>query len=168
MTSPRRQAHITRTSVNGLNHATEVWGERMIRTWSGRLAAAVTLVFMILAPVRAEDPPGILWQTTSQMVMEGLPFSPPPTSLKVCTAREWTQPPPGGDETCVTSDFQRVGNKATWTVQCSGEMPMTGTGEITFAADGNYTGVINANADGMAMKINLSGKKIGTCDKPIG
>jgi hypothetical protein len=47
-------------------------------------------------------------------------------------------------------------------------MPMTGTGEINFAADGSYTGAITATADGMSMRINLSGRKIGTCDNPIG
>ena len=134
---------------------------------TGRLAAAASLVLLVLAPVRAADPPGDLWQMTSQMVMEGMPFSPPPNSVKICTAKEWTKPPPGGDASCVNTDFKRVGNKATWTMQCSGEMPMTGTGEMTFAADGSYTGVITASADGMSMKINLSGKKIGTCDKPI-
>ena len=140
----------------------------MIRTWSGRVAAAVSLVFMALAPVFAADPPGVLWETTSQMVMEGMPFSPPPTKLKICAANEMNAPPPGGDSSCVNSNFQRTGNKATWTFQCSGEMPMTGTGEMTFAADGSYTGEMNATAEGMTIKIKLSGKKIGTCDKPIG
>lgn len=140
----------------------------MIRTWSGRVAAAVSLVFMALAPVFAADPPGVLWQTTSQMVMEGMPFSPPPTTLKICTAKDWNQPPPGGDPTCVNTNFQRTGNKATWTFRCSGEMPMTGTGEMNFAEDGAYTGEMNATAEGMTIKIKLTGKKIGTCDKPIG
>jgi hypothetical protein len=31
-----------------------------------------------------------------------------------------------------------------------------------------YSGAIDATAEGMTMKINLSGKKLGTCDKPIG
>ncbi len=138
----------------------------MNKLWQGGAAAAATFLLLALTPVRA-DAPGILWQTTSQMVMEGLPFSPPPTTLKLCKSAQWNQPPPGGDPSCVTSNYQRVGNKATWTMQCSGQMPMTGTGEMTFAADGSYTGVINAMADGMAMKIVLSGKKIGTCDQPI-
>lgn len=137
----------------------------MNKHWQGAAAAGVLL--LALTPVRAADPPGILWQTTSQMVMEGMPFSPPPTTLKLCQSAQWNKPPPGGDPSCVTTNYQRVGNKATWTMQCSGEMPMTGTGEMTFADDGSYTGVINATADGMAMKIVLSGKKIGTCDKPI-
>ncbi|MBM4198006.1 MAG: DUF3617 family protein [Gammaproteobacteria bacterium] len=60
------------------------------------------------------------------------------------------------------------GNTATWTMECKGKMPMTGTGLITFAADGSYTGAITATAEGMSMKINLTGRKIGTCDNPIG
>lgn len=139
----------------------------MIRTWSGRLAAAVSLVFMALAPVFADDPPGIQWDMTSQMVMTGLPFSPPPTKLKMCTPRVWTRPPPGGDPSCVTSNFQQVGNKVTWTMQCSGDMPMTGDGEITFQGTDSYTGAINATAEGMTITINLSGVKTGTCDRPI-
>jgi len=139
----------------------------MIRTWSGRLAAAVSLVFMSLAPVFADDPPGIEWETTSQMTMVGMPFSPPPTKLKMCAPRVWTRPPPGGDPSCVNSNFTRVGNKVTWTMQCSGDMPMTGEGEITFTGEDSYTGAINATAEGMTITINLSGTKIGTCDRPI-
>ena len=139
----------------------------MIRTWSGRLAAIAALGLLALAPVRADDPPGVLWQVSSQMVMEGMPFSPPPNSVKVCTAKEWTKPPPSSDKTCVNTDFTRVGNKATWTMQCSGEMPMTGTGEITFEGTDSYTGAIKATAEGMTMTIKLSGTKLGTCDKPI-
>ena len=51
-------------------------------------------------------------------------------------------------------------------MQCGGQMPMTGTGEITFDSADSYTGAINATANGMNMTIKLSGKKIGTCDNP--
>lgn len=138
----------------------------MMRTWSGRLAAAASLVFMVLAPAYATDPPGILWESTSQMVMPGLPFSPAPQTLDVCRHAVWTQPPPGGDPSCVNSNYQIVGNKVTWTMQCSGDMPMTGTGEIVFEGTGKYTGAIIATAEGMTMTIKLSGKKIGTCPNP--
>lgn len=133
---------------------------------TGRLTAAVSLVFLTFAPAQADDPPGVLWETTSQMSMAGMPFTPPPQTTKVCTPKVWTKPPPGGDATCVNSDFVQTGNKVTWTTQCSGRMAMTGTGEITFADDGSYTGAINATAEGRNMTINLSGKKLGTCDKP--
>jgi hypothetical protein len=138
----------------------------MIPAWPGRLAAAASLVLMALAPVRAADPPGILWDMTSQMVMQGMPMAMPPQTMKLCAAKQWTRPPPGGDKTCVNSNYKVVGNKATWTMQCSGEMPMTGTGEMTFEGTDSYTGAIKATAEGMSMTIKLSGRKIGTCDNP--
>lgn len=138
----------------------------MIHAWPGRLAAVAFIGFLALTPVRA-DAPGVLWQTTSQMVMEGLPFSPPPNTVKVCTPVVWTRPPPGGDPTCVNTNFQRTGNKVTWAMQCSGDMPMTGTGEITFDTPSSYKGAITATAEGMTILIKLSGTKLGTCDNPI-
>ncbi len=140
----------------------------MIKPWFGRRLAAISLAVVFSVAARADDPPGVLWETTSQMSMEGMPMTMPPNTVKVCTAEEWTQPPPGGDESCVNSNFQRVGNKATWTMQCSGQMPLQGTGEITFESADSYTGAINTTAEGMAMTIKLSGRKIGTCDKPVG
>ena len=139
----------------------------MIMHRLGGYAAVASLFTLALVPARADDPPGIEWETTSQMTMVGMPFTPPPTKLKVCTPSVWTRPPPGGDPTCVTSNYQRVGNKVTWTMQCSGDMPMTGEGEITFEGTDSYMGTINATAEGMTMVINLSGRKLGTCDRPI-
>jgi hypothetical protein len=123
-------------------------------------------LLLTLAPVHAADAPGVLWESTSQMVMPGMPFSPPPRTMKVCAAAVWTKPPPGGDPSCVSSDFQTVGNKVTWKVECHGQMPMTGTGEITFDGSDSYTGAINATADGANVTIKLSGRKVGSCDHP--
>lgn len=134
---------------------------------TGRLAAAASLVLLTLAPARAQAPTGIQWQTTSQMVMPGLPFSPPKQTLKICTKPTWSEPPPGGDASCETSNYQRVGKKVTWTMACSGDMPMTGTGEINFNDDDSaYTGEITASADGMNLTIQLTGTKLGTCNNP--
>jgi hypothetical protein len=132
------------------------------------MAATSAFLLLTLASARGDDPPGVLWETTSQMVMEGMPMGMPPQTVKFCAAREWTKPPPGGDASCVTSNFQREGNKVTWTMQCTGQMPMQGTGEITFDGSDSYTGAINATAQGMTMTIKLSGHKVGTCDKPVG
>ena len=52
-------------------------------------------------------------------------------------------------------------------MQCTGDMPMTGTGEITFDTPDSYTGAITATADGMSLTIRLTGTKIGTCDNPV-
>jgi hypothetical protein len=138
----------------------------MIVSWLGRLLVAIVPVLLVVGSARAEEPSGVLWETTSQTVVEGMPMAMPAVTSKLCTAKEWTQPPPGGDKTCVATDFQKVGNKATWKMQCSGEMPMTGTGELNFVGTDSYTGQIKAAAEGMPMTIKLSGKKIGTCDEP--
>jgi hypothetical protein len=139
----------------------------MITASPGRVATAASLVFLLVpSSARAADPPGVLWQTTSQMAMPGMPTQMPAQTTKVCSAKTWTKPPPGGDKSCVTSDYKMVGNKATWTMQCSGQMPMKGTGEITFEGSDAYTGAIQATAQGMNMTIKLSGKKVGTCDHP--
>lgn len=140
----------------------------MFKSWFGRLVAATSLVYMVIAPIRAADePPGILWETTSQTVMEGMPMQMPVQKLKLCAAKEWTRPPAGGDPSCVTSDFKQVGAKATWAVQCTGEMEMTGVGEMTFEGTDSYIGSVKFTAEGMNMTVKLSGKKIGTCDKPL-
>jgi hypothetical protein len=139
----------------------------MITALTGRLVAAASLVFLqVLSPARAADPPGVLWETTSQMAMASMPMQMPAQAMKVCSAKTWTKPPPGGDKSCVASDYKMVGNKATWKVQCSGQMPMHGTGELTFEGADSYTGTIQATSQGMNMTIKLSGKKVGTCDDP--
>ncbi len=140
----------------------------MFRSWSSRLAAAASLSILATG-VATADRPGNLWRTTSQMVMTGMPFSPPPTTMQLCTAKEWTQPPPPPPgQSCTTSNFQRTGNKVSWDTQCTGEMDMTGHGEITFTGDDAYAGTISFSAEGMAVTMNLTGTKIGECDNPIG
>ena len=139
----------------------------MITASTGRLAAAAALVLLAaLAPALAADPPGVLWETTSQVAMAGMPTQMPSQTQKVCTAKTWTKPPPGGDKSCVASDYKMVGSKMTWKMQCSGQMPMQGTGELNFEGTDAYTGTIQATSQGMNMTIKLAGKKVGTCDNP--
>ncbi len=132
------------------------------------LTAASIALLATLSPARA-DAPGVLWQTTSQTIMPGMPYSPPPNTSTLCTKQEWTQPPPPPPgQSCTTSNFQRIGDKVTWDTQCTGRMAMSGRGEITFTSDSAYTGVIRFAAEGMTVTINLSGTRIGDCDNPIG
>ena len=138
----------------------------MIGSRSGRLLAAVSMA-LLASPAVAEERPGNLWKTTSQMSMPGMPAMPPQT-MELCTAKEWNQPPPPPQgQTCTQTNFQHTGNKITWSIACTGEMDMTGEGEITFD-DEAYTGTILFNAGGMTMTVNLTGTKIGECDNPAG
>jgi uncharacterized protein DUF3617 len=141
----------------------------MITSWTGRLVAAASLALMIPVAAQAEERPGNLWKTTSQMTMVGIPVPPqPPSTLELCTAKVWTQPPPPPPgQSCTQTNFQRTGNKVTWTTQCTGQMDMTGEGEITFTSEDSYSGVITLMAEGITMNVALTGTKIGECDNPI-
>ena len=138
----------------------------MTHSWLARSLIAASLVLTAPSAALAADPPGDLWEMTSQPVMEGMPMAMPSQTQKVCTAKTWTAPPPGRDESCVTSDFERSGDKVTWSVACSGEMSMSGTGEITFTGPDAYTGQVALASDEMSMTVRLSGKKVGECDNP--
>jgi len=139
----------------------------MIKASMGRLAAAAALALVpVHLPALAAERPGVLWETTSQMAMPGMPMQMAPQTQKVCSPKTWTKPPPGGDKSCVVSDYKMVGSKATWKMQCSGQMPMQGTGELNFQGPDAYTGAIQATSQGMNMTIKLAGKKVGTCDNP--
>lgn len=142
----------------------------MISSWTGRLVAAASLTLLVPMAAQADERPGNLWKTTSQMVMPGMPFSPPPNTMQLCTAKEWTQPPPPlPGQSCTVSNFQRSDDgKVSWDTQCTGEMEMTGHGEITFTSADSYTGTIEFTAEGMTITTNLTGTKIGECDNPIG
>jgi autotransporter translocation and assembly factor TamB len=133
------------------------------------IVAGASLVLVIPVASRAEERPGNLWKTTSQMTMEGIPMPPmPATNAELCTAKVWTQPPPPPPgQTCTQTDFQRTDNKVTWKTQCTGQMDMAGEGEITFNTENSYTGLIKLVAEGVTMSINLSGTKVGECDNPV-
>lgn len=137
-------------------------------SWFGRLAAAAWPVFLLVAPVRAADEQaGVLWETTSRTVMEGMPYAMPAQTTKVCAAREWTRPPAGGGGNCTSSDFRKVGPKASWSVRCTGDMEMSGVGEMTFDGTDSYTGTIRFTSAEMNMTVKLSGRRIGGCDTPL-
>lgn len=138
----------------------------MIRPWSGRALAAASMGFLALA-VAADAPLGDLWETTSQMSMPGMPSMPPQTA-KLCTAKEWTQPPPPPQgQSCQQTDFRKTGNTVTWKIQCTGQMAMAGEGRIVFDTPTSYSGTIQFAVEGMAMTVRLTGKKTDQCDNPI-
>jgi hypothetical protein len=140
----------------------------MTRSAFSRVLVASSMS-LLAAGALADERPGNLWQTTSQMVMPGMPFSPPPNTTKLCTAKEWTQPPPPPPgQSCTVSNFERTDTTVSWDTQCTGEMEMSGHGEITFTSADAYTGTIEFAAEGMTITMNLTGEKIDECDDPIG
>jgi hypothetical protein len=136
-----------------------------------RFAALIPLVALISIPVLAADTApapakeiGDSWEVTSQMAMDGMPMSLPAHTMKVCTAKEWKEPPVVADERrkCRNTDFKKDGAKITWKTVC--ESPdMTGEGEITRSGD-TYTGSLKFTSAQGSMTTKLSGKRLGDCE----
>jgi len=135
--------------------------------------AASALVLLGQLPELAAQPTaakGDLWETTSQssMTMGGMSMPMQPQTVKVCAAKNWTRPPVGSnrDMKCTNSDYAVAGQKVTWTSVCTGQMTMTGKGEIVRQGADAYSGTVKyAFAEG-GMTVAISGKKVGECDNP--
>jgi uncharacterized protein DUF3617 len=132
--------------------------------WIGAAVTTASLAFGVSTLVGAQAPKGDLWETTSQMSMEGMPMAMPARTLKVCSAKDWREPP-GGQKNCKNSNMKIVGNKVTWDVACTGPT-MTGHGEITRDGASAYAGTIAFVSDQGNMTVKISGKKLGECDNP--
>jgi hypothetical protein len=116
------------------------------------------------------------WEVKMEMEMAGMPPGMPPfTSTQCITPEEAKDPdklvPQGrgrgrgrGNQDCKVSDYKLEGNKATWSMKCEGEQPMTGTGEFLYSAD-TYTGTIKMDTGRGAMTMKYSGKRLGDCVK---
>ena len=136
----------------------------------GILAAVLAILMssLLFRAIAADAPKGDEWETTSQMTMEGMPPGMPgmPVSrLKVCAAKDRTEPPMSTRENCTNSGYTQEGSKVTWETVCT-DPAMTGTGEITFEGTDSYTGTIKFASEQGNMTIRLTGKKLGECNNP--
>jgi len=139
------------------------------RVLPGAILGPFLLLTISLSSAQDATPPGVLWEVTSQMSMEGMPMMMPARTMKVCAKRDWTEPPgASGEQGCTSSAFEQVENTVTWTSTCPAPMEMAGRGEITFEDDSAqaYTGKIEYSGDHGLMTIDLTGHVIGACDHP--
>jgi len=139
-------------------------------------AAAFAALTLALAPgalpAAAAPPvkePGEMWEVTSRMSMEGMPMQMPAQTHKVCSPKNWTEPPgAGADEKCRTLDFKNTATKSTWKITCPGPPAMTGEGEITRTSPDAYSGAMKFTSDEGAMTMAISGRRVGDCDVAAG
>jgi hypothetical protein len=134
------------------------------------VASALLWLVLLPPPAAQAQAKGDLWETISQstMAMGGMNMPMPPQTQRVCAAKKWTRPPVASskDQNCKNSDFAISGQTVTWTSVCTGQMSMTGKGEITRQGADAYSGTVKyAFAEG-TMNVAISGKKVGECDNP--
>lgn len=136
---------------------------------ASRRLATVSFALVAALPALGQEPEkGVLWETTAQAEIPGMPMKLPAYTAKYCSKEEWTKPPDtskDASQNCRHTSFEQTPAKVTWTMTCDNP-PMTGNGEINFDGTDAYTGFVNLDAEQVTMQINLTGKKIGTCDDP--
>lgn len=132
------------------------------------LAAACISILAATAAVADDAEQGELWETTAQASVPGMPVNMPAYKAKLCQKKEWTTPPETSNDpnqNCHSTNFNHTGSKISWTMVCDNP-PMTGEGEINFTGTDAYTGMFTMHAQQLDLQINLTGKKIGTCENP--
>lgn len=110
------------------------------------------------------------WEITAEMDMPGMPMKMPAFKTIQCITKEQADDPnqalpkgqQGKDSDCKVSDYKVIGNKVTWTMTCTGETAMSGTGELTYATD-TYDGWMKMKMDGAEMAMKYTGKRLGDC-----
>ena len=110
------------------------------------------------------------WEVTMQMQMPGVPVGMPPMKNTRCVTQQDVDSPSKGLPTgpganpneCKISDYKAVGNTVTWTMNCTGKQPTTGTGEMRFSDDA-YEGVVKMTMEQQQMTMKMSGKRLGDC-----
>ena len=113
------------------------------------------------------------WKIQMQMQMPNLPVQMPPITMEQCVTPEDVKDPmrtvpqadrPGGPNgaNCKMVDYQTVGNKVTWKMECTGQNPMTGTGEMVYT-DNTYAGTMTMLMQGQTMTMKMNGVRLGDC-----
>ncbi len=111
--------------------------------------------------------PDELWDVTIKMEMVGMPMVMPAQTIQNCfKSNRRVEAAIPQQENCRTSDVRITGDRVTFKITCTGDQPMTGTGDITSSAT-KYEGVMALKSmvrgEAMEMSQKFSGRKVGTC-----
>jgi hypothetical protein len=135
------------------------------------LGAAAAVATAVQNPMR----PG-QWEIVMNMQMPNMPMAMPEMKVTECITPEQLEKDPtsglprvmaskDGKQACTVSDYKIDGSTVTWKMACTGQMPMDGTGEMTFKGD-SYTGLMKMTAPQGEITMKFAGKRMGDCTKP--
>ena len=135
-----------------------------------RFMLALALVAAASACPAATPMRAGMWEITARMQGEGTPAGIPPITSRTCiTAKDVESMNRGrtpganrGAENCEPANYKQEGNKATWTLDCKGRDPMTGTGSIEFGND-TFTQKMLMKSDRGTMSMESTGRRVGEC-----
>ena len=135
--------------------------------------AALALLTGLHLPTAAQPPrKDGNWEITMQIAVDGAPPTQPPRITTQCITPEEADADRkslpegiGVPDKCSSSDYKAEGNKVSWSFKCDLPNPISGTGEIVYADESSYAGVITFMRHSKTMTISYSGKRLGDCTK---
>jgi hypothetical protein len=140
-----------------------------------RLTVLAWLLQAVVSPVYADDVRPGLWSITLSMTAAGMDSELGPYTSTQCFTQADAKNPGklfaemGGG--CTYGDKHYQGNRFTFTVQCSGAIPMQGEGEVSYGEtsfEGNLA--IQAKVADMGQvktKSRVKGNRLGDCKAEI-
>jgi hypothetical protein len=134
------------------------------------LAPLIPLAVLATGASAAEMLPG-LWEITMKMEMPGMPMAMPPQVARHCYTPQDVKEgrktiPRSEDKNCKITNHKVSGSTVTWSIECTGEHAMTGTGTMTLGAT-SYSGTgkskMKEGGETMEMIQTMTGKRLGDC-----
>jgi len=112
--------------------------------------------------------PDELWDVTMKVEMPGMPMAMPAQTIQSCLKKDRAKSEDAipKQDNCKVTDVKTVGNKVSFAMDCTGNDPMTGRGEITSTPtsyDGRMQMKSTRRGREMEMTQTFSGKKVGAC-----
>ena len=111
-----------------------------------------------------------LWEITTKIEMEGMPFPMPPMKIRNCVEKGKEVPQQEEkNKDCKMLESKVSGNSVTWKMECRDKRSVTtSTGKVTYSGDsfkGNTTIVVKEGSDTNTMTQSMEGRRIGDCKK---
>ena len=131
----------------------------------GRLLVAAGMCLLPMAQPAYAQGSDDQYDITVKMEMPGMAM--PPMSQRMCVKKGASDQDfiPRQDN-CRVSDTTRSGSRVTFKMTCTGNNPMTGTGDFTFLANG-YNGQIRLKGkmegQDIAMTQTIDARRVGGC-----
>ena len=140
-------------------------GQLKFAAWRrGLFSVTVACTFAVaqLASAQGSDDQ---YDITMKMEMPGMAM--PPMSQRICVKKGASdQDYIPRQENCRVTDTVRTGSRVTFKMTCTGNSPMTGTGDFTFVPNG-YNGQIRMKGkmegQDMAMTQTIDARRVGGC-----
>ena len=131
----------------------------------GRLLVAAGMCLLPMAQPAYAQGSDDQYDITVKMEMPGMAM--PPMSQRMCVKKGASdQDFIPRQENCRVSDTTRTGSRVTFKMTCTGNNPMTGTGDFTFVANG-YNGQIRLKGkmegQEIAMTQTIDARRVGGC-----